>query len=90
MMRTEQITRDHPDYHHVCDILRLYPELVGRNGERDFIRVPDEQAWMVYPDTGRPYLEVEVFKLDDNREPVIDWDACDVVVEDEHLAIYID
>lgn len=53
-----------------------------------FIRVPDERAWLVRPERGRPYLEVEVWALDaDGRPRILDGDA---VIEPARRTVWID
>lgn len=86
MCERTQITRDHPDYDAVTTILRNQPDLLM--SEPSFIRVPDERAWIVHPDHGRPYLEVEVWALDaDGRLRILDDDA---VIEAERRKVWID
>lgn len=87
-MRVEQITRDHPYYHDVGDIFRREGLTARTSGGMTYIRVPDGQAWIVYPDRGRPHLEADVFALDDRGEPY--FDGVDVVLEPDRAIVYID
>lgn len=86
MCERTQITRGHPDYNAVTAILRSQPDLVVLDPA--FIRVPDERAWLVRPERGRPYLEVEVWALDaDGRPRILDGDA---VIEPARRTVWID
>ena len=85
-MRKQQITRDHPDYDAVTTILRNQPDLLVSTPT--FIRVPDERAWIVHPEHGRPYLEVEVWALDADGYPrILDGDA---LIEPDRRKVWID
>jgi len=57
MTTITQITHGHPAYAVVTEFLE---HEVGRVHGR-FIPVADEQAYVVEPTTGHPYLKVEVF-----------------------------
>lgn len=87
MCERTQITRDHPDYNAVTAILRSQPDLLVLDPA--FIRVPDERAWLVRPERGRPYLEVEVWALDADGRPrrILDGDA---VIEPARRTVWID
>lgn len=78
-MRVEQITRDHPYYHDVGDIFRREGLTARTSGGMTYIRVPDGQAWIVYPDRGRP---------NDAGEPY--FDGVDFVLESDRAIVYID
>ena len=59
-MTVTQITHDHPAYDVVTEFLE---HEVGRVHGR-YIPVADEEAYVVEPITGNPYLKVEVFTQD--------------------------
>lgn len=69
--RYELITRDHPDYEAVLVILSTYPDLHGIHGYTRFLRIPLDGVKMIYPNTGRPYLDVTVWERDTNGDILI-------------------
>jgi hypothetical protein len=79
----QQITRDHPQYDAVTEILRRYPHL-RVPAQPNMLRVPDEQVWI----DGRVLL-VTVWKLGADGD-VIWSDGAGLVEEPDQLIIPID
>ncbi|MGP3708509.1 hypothetical protein [Gordonia paraffinivorans] len=78
----EQITRDHPSYRDVVEILLGYPELrLPARPAR--LRVPDERVWL----EGRSLL-VEVWQIGPDGDLVLDGD--EAVVEPDLVTVPID
>ncbi|UJQ86168.1 hypothetical protein GIKK_3 [Gordonia phage GiKK] len=83
-MRTErQITRDSADYDRVSAIL-------DAEGIRH--RVPDERAWWIEGDPfiPRPHLEVEMFLVDAEGQPIITKDGDDIEIAPTRRTILVD
>lgn len=78
----EQITRDHPCYRDVVEILLGYPEL-RLPAHPAMLRVPDEQVWL----DGR-VLRVEVWQIGPDGDLVLEGD--EAAVEPNLVTVPID
>lgn len=89
MARRERITRAHPYFESALAIIRQHPDLLHHaHPNPGATRVPKGCCWMVYPDAGRPYLEVEVWELGQHGELVVRDGT--VAREANRRRIYID
>ncbi|AUV61637.1 hypothetical protein SEA_CLARK_77 [Gordonia phage Clark] len=84
-----QITREHPHFDATLAIIRQYPDLMNPTHPMPgATRVPKDRCWMVYPDAGRPYIEVEVFELGEHGEFLVRDGG--IAIEADRRRIYID
>lgn len=89
LVRDRKITRDtydtidryHPNYQATLEILATHDDLHATDGTTRFLRIPVDGVRMVYPHTGRPHLECDVWERDAdgdlviiNAEPVLEPD----------------